>query len=290
MMRFIGLILALFVVLSGFSQTTEKSLAWKISGNGLKQTSYLYGTMHTQDQRVFDFKPGVIDALNASDVYVMEVNMDIVDQFSIFTLMMMEGDTTLEELLTKKQYDSVATYFSDSLGQSLQLFGTMMPLMTAQVLQLKDLNSDQDLPLDLYFADLAKKDEKEVLGLETVEEQIKALKSVSNKDQAIYLYQMVKEKYEGNESASMKELVELYVKGDLEGMLELTTQESMTSEKADADFENNLIVKRNRIMTKRLTKIIKYRSAFIAVGAAHLGGKDGIITLLRELGYTVEPL
>ncbi|MCB9195438.1 MAG: TraB/GumN family protein [Flavobacteriales bacterium] len=290
MTRIVYLLLIVFFGVTSIAQTTQKSLAWQISGNGLKKTSYLYGTMHTQDQRVFEFKKGVLEALEASDVYVMEVNMDLMDQFSIMSMMVMDGDTTLDNLLSKTQYDSVSAYFSDSLGQSLKLFGSMMPILTAQTIELKDLGSDQELPLDLYFADLAKKNKKEVLGLETAEEQIKALKSVTYKDQAEYLYELVKGRYEGKEDGSIKELVELYIKGDLEGMLKLSSDDSMSSEKASEDFENNLIVKRNRIMTKRLIKIIQSQSAFIAVGAAHLGGKDGIITLLREMGFSVEPL
>lgn len=290
MFRSISYFIGLFAVVSVSAQTTQKSLAWKITGNGLKETSYLYGTMHTQDQRVFNFKDGVLEAHKEAEVYVMEVDMGLMDQFSVMGMMIMEGDTTLKELLTKSQYDSVFNYFNDSLGQPLTLFNTMMPIFTAQIIELQDLGSDQEMALDLYFADLAKDQGKVVIGLETAEEQMNALKAVSNKDQAAFLYELVKSKYEGTEDNTMKDLVELYVQGDLEGMLSITSQESMSSSKAQEDFENNLIVKRNRIMTSRMIKIIHKQSAFAAVGAAHLGGRDGIITLLRDQGYIVEPL
>lgn len=278
------------LMLNAFGQTTEKSLAWKITGNGLETPSYLYGTMHTQDKRAFDFKKGVLEAHEAAEVYVMEVNMDITDQLAIMSMMTMDGDTTLKDLLTPSQYDSVSTYFSDSLGQPLALFSSMMPILTAQTIELKDLSSDQELALDLYFADLAKEQDKQVIGLETAEEQVAALKAVTYKDQALALYEAVKNRYEGKKDNTINDLVELYVQGDLEGMLELTSQESMSSEEAQADFENNLILRRNRVMTQRMTKIIHQKSAFVAVGAAHLGGENGIITMLRILGYTVEPL
>ncbi|CAG5080588.1 TraB/GumN family protein [Parvicella tangerina] len=278
------------LVFSAVGQTTQKSLAWKITGNGLEKPSYLYGTMHTQDQRAFEFKDGVLDAHKSTEVYVMEVNMDLADQFAIMDMMMMKGDTTLEDLLSKSQYDSVALYFNDSLGQPLSMFKSMMPILTAQTIELQNLSAEQDLALDLYFADLAKEQGKEVIGLETAEEQVAALSAVSYKDQALALYEMVKNKYAGKKDNTINDLVDLYVQGDLEGMLALTSEESMTSEKAQTTFEDNLILKRNRVMTQRMTKVIHEKSAFVAVGAAHLGGENGIITMLRILGYTVEPL
>lgn len=286
-------LITLLLFISAFSfvaQTTQKSLAWRISGNGLAKDSYLYGTMHTQDQRAFDFKKGVLKALEDVDVFVMEVNMGLADQFAVMGMMMMDDGITLEDLLSETQYDSVALFFKDSLGQSLVLFNNMMPIITAQVIELGNLGTDQELALDLYFAELAKEQGKEVLGLETAEEQINALKSVTYEDQAESLYQMVKDRYEGKVDNTINEMVDLYVKGDLEGMLKMAAEEPLNSEQAQAEFENNLILKRNRTMTQRLVKIIHDQSAFIAVGAAHLGGKNGIITMLRIMGYTVEPL
>lgn len=290
MMRRLVAYLLSIVSLTSIAQTTQKSLAWKISGNGLEKESYLYGTMHTQDKRVFEFKTGVLEAHKKADVYVMEVNMGIADQFAIMGMMVMDGDTTLEDLLSKSQYDSISKFFKDSVGQSLSLFNSMMPILTAQTIDLKDLGSDEELALDLYFAELAKDQGKEVIGLETAEEQIKALKAVSYKDQAESLYESVKNKYEGKVDNTIDDMVDLYVNGDLEGMLAMTHEDGLSTEKAQADFENSLILKRNRVMTQRLVKVIKEQSAFIAVGAAHLGGKNGIITMLRIMGYTVEPL
>lgn len=286
----ISLFVGLLASIATIGQTTQKSLAWKIFGNGLTQPSYLYGTMHTQDKRAFSFQEGVMEAFEKSDVYVMEVNMGIADQFALMGMMMMDGDTSLSDLLTKNQYDTVALYFKDSLGQSLSLFNGMLPILTAQTIELKDLGQEQELPLDMYFAELAKDKGKDVKGLETAEEQIKALNSISYEDQATALYESVIKRYKGEKDNVMEKLVSLYVQGDLEGMLSLATEESMGSEKGQKDFENNLLLKRNRVMTQRMLKIINKESAFVAVGAAHLGGEEGIISMLRILGYTVEPL
>ena len=70
----------LFSCLNVFSQGEYQSLFWEISGNGLKDTSYLYGTMHSQDSRIFQFKDGVEAAFNNSDIYAMELNIDSIDE------------------------------------------------------------------------------------------------------------------------------------------------------------------------------------------------------------------
>ena len=99
------LICILFLIPLLFSaQTKEKSLFWEISGNELNHSSFLYGTMHVQDERVFDFKEGVLEALGSSSVYAMELNMDSVNQMSVMNLMWMQDDISIKDLLSKKQY------------------------------------------------------------------------------------------------------------------------------------------------------------------------------------------
>lgn len=288
MLKHLTYITLLWCTLTGNSQ--EKSLAWKITGNGLEKPSYLYGTMHTQDKRVFKFKQSVMDAFKSTEVYVMEINADLSDQFALMGLMMMEGDTSLNDLLTKNQYDSVARYFKDSLGQPITMFNNMLPMLTAQMIEMKDLGTEEEMALDLYFSKLAKEQGKKVKGLETAEEQIKALNAMSYREQAEALYESVKGKYEGKTDATMDQLLELYLLGDLEGMLSLVKDDSLGDEELQKTFEEHLLLKRNRVMTGRMLPIIKEQSAFIAVGAAHLGGDFGIISMLRQLGFTVEPL
>lgn len=285
-----GSVLGGLLLLSVTILGQEKSLSWKISGNGLMEPSYLYGTMHTQDKRVFEFKEGVMQAFKTVDVYVMEVVVDLADQFKLMGLMMMKGDTTLKDLLTKGQYDSVSNYFKDSLGQSLVMMQGMLPMLTAQLIELKDLGSEQELALDLYFSKLAEEQGKEVKGLETAEEQIKALNALSYEDQANALYEAVRGKYEGEVDHTLDQLLAAYLQGDLEKMLDLMKEDPLGDEEAQAIFEEHLLLKRNRVMVGRLIPMITDQSAFIAVGAAHLGGKQGIIAMLRQLGYTVEVL
>ena len=102
----------LLYCLNVFSQGEYQSIFWEISGNGLKETSYLYGTMHSQDSRIFQFKDGVEAAFNNSDIYAMELNIDSIDKSKIISELVMKNDGSLDKLLSKKEYLIVGRAFS----------------------------------------------------------------------------------------------------------------------------------------------------------------------------------
>lgn len=268
------------------AQTKEKSLFWEISGNGLSATSYLYGTMHVQDERVFDFKDGVLEALENSDTYAMELNMDSINQMTIMNLMWMNDDTSIKDLLSKKQYAFLESYFMDSLGQPIFLFNRMLPLLTSQMVFAGDIGTEKEDALDLYFAKLAKAQQKTVIGLEKMDEQIAALNGIPYKYQADMLYESVLDKSKGIKDSTIDDLFEAYVAGDLELMLELTNEEN-DDKKIQVLFEELMLTNRNKTMVERALPLIKSDKTFIAIGAAHLGGENGVIQLLRNQGYTV---
>ena len=106
-MRTLFIIIFLFFSsVSSFSQNKYNSLCWMIYDNGLSDTSYLYGTMHIQDARVFQFKNGVKEAFDQSDIFAMELNMDSVNTLQLMDKLIMEPPYRLDSLLTKKEYEN----------------------------------------------------------------------------------------------------------------------------------------------------------------------------------------
>ncbi len=280
-------ILLIGIPFLSFAQTKEKSLFWEISGNGLDKSSYLYGTMHVQDQRVFNFKQGVLEAFDSSKIYAMEINPDSMNNIEVMNKMLMKNETSLEDLLKKKSYKKIDQYFKDSLGQSLFLYNKMLPIFTSQLIATREMSLDQEEALDLYFAKKAKNQNKKVVGLEKIEEQLDAMDAIPYKYQAEMLLKSVEDAYANIEDETMQELFDYYVAGDLENLLKLSNQNT-EDEEMEALFEKLLITNRNKVMVDRLIPYIQEEKTFIAVGAAHLGGKHGVIQLLRNLGYTVE--
>ena len=267
--------------LNVFSQGEYQSLFWEISGNGLKDTSYLYGTMHSQDSRIFQFKDGVEAAFNNSDIYAMELNIDSIDQSKIISALIMKNDVSLDKLLSKKEYSIVEKFYSDSLSMQLFLFNKMQPLYTAQLLTLKQMGNQEQDALDIYFFSLAKQQNKIALGLETMEEQLSAFSSIPYKLQAKELLNAV-ENYSNNDFSN---LMDLYLEENLDEIL--TLQKGEANDKLNKIIIKELLNKRNINLANRSIPLIEKASTFIAIGAAHLPGEDGVIEILRKKGYTV---
>ena len=277
----------LFSSLLSFSQSKYNSLCWKIYDNGLTDTSYLYGTMHVQDSRVFQFKNGVQEAFNRCEIFALELNMDSVNTFQLMDELIMEPPNRLDSLLTNKEYEMVSQYFKDTLGVGLMIFNKMQPIYTSQLISFEKLKKDQDVALDIYFFNEAKKQNKTTVGLESMEEQLNAFKSIPYDVQAKELFKAVENAYKG-EGQEIDELIEYYLNEDLDKLLELTLNSQFMDEEINIIFKQVFLIDRNHKMAERSIKYMESGPTFIAVGAAHLPGNEGVIENLRKKGYTVE--
>ncbi|MCT4581100.1 MAG: TraB/GumN family protein [Flavobacteriales bacterium] len=281
------LISSLFIAIN--AQDKYRSLCWKITGDKLAETSYLYGTFHSQDNRVFQFKEGVEEAFQQADIYAMELNMDSINRSEMLDAMLMDSGQTLKTLLSPKEYDLVNQFFIDSVGMSLFLFNKMQPIVTTQIVVTKDLNQEQQNALDMHWFKKAKKEGKLLVGLETMDEQVNAFKSIPVKTQAEELVKAVKD-YGKKDKMSMDDMLAIYVSGDLDSLMTVMDQDSENSSISMEDFNEQFLYRRNTNMANRVEAYLLKGSVFMAVGAAHLPGEKGVIELLRAKGYRVEPL
>jgi uncharacterized protein YbaP (TraB family) len=286
MSRFFYFLLTSLLLSQAFvalGQKEYQGLCWEISGNGLRKTSYLYGTMHTGDERAFRFQDGVMRAFKKSKIYAMELNMGDVNYFSLLTSMLMDS-TTIKDLLSEEDYSLVSSYFVDTLGMgTFVLFEKVQPFFLTMMVPQKVLKQDREKALDLYFKDVAIAQKKTIIGLETFDEQMAAFGSISYQTQAESLVDAIKNRHEPD--TSMAYLMSTYAAGDLDALLEVTKE----GEGMGEDFYKVFIVDRNVKMADRCEEHIRNKRTFIAVGAAHLPGEDGVIDLLRKKGYTVQP-
>ncbi len=269
-----------FVILPQVVAQQYPSVFWEVSGNGLEKPSYLYGTIHTADNRAFQFKDGVLDAFQHADTYAMELNPDSVMNMDMLKLFIMEDNYTIKGLLGEEDYATASAFFKDSLGQSLFLYNKMQPMFVAAMIPQRVLKAEQEQPLDLYFNALAKEHHLKVVGLEKMEEQAAAFKAIPYKKQAQNLMESITAS--GTVDSIMYYMIEHYAQGNLDGLLALVEADPISD-----NFNDVFVVQRNHRMVQRLIPHLQAGSTFVAVGAAHLPGKEGIIELLRQQGYTV---
>ena len=263
----------------------DNSLLWEISGNGLQQPSYLFGTFHLMCKSDITFSAQLKTAIQLSDKVYMEMDMD--DPAAIFggiLLMNMKDDKTLQQLYTPAEYKKIETYFKDSLHTPMSFIEKMKPFFLEAMLYPKMMPCKSISGVEEELMKLAKLDKKEIKGLETMEFQASVFDSIPYEEQAQELLKSI------DSMASSKKIFDtmlnVYKSQQLNEIENLFNKSEMGLE----EHQDILLDNRNKNWVGQLKDIMKTSSVFVAVGAGHLVSKAGLIALLRKEGYTVKPL
>ena len=269
----------------GISQETTNSLLWEVSGKKVKSPSYIFGTMHLIPNADFLFPETLKKKVKAADVLVMEIG-GLSEQMKAMQLMMLDSGTMFD-YFSKEQLDSIFSYTEENLGfneaQIRMTFGKMKPFILMQLFT-QDAFGENPESYEMTLEKIAKKNEIEVLGLETIEEQMGFIDNLSPSDQVNMIMETLRS--EDNGMKETRELIDVYLSQDIEKIHTFT----VSSDASSPEFEEDFLNKRNVNWIAPIKKIIKKNKAFIAVGAAHLGGPNGVIALLKKEGYTLTPI
>lgn len=269
----------------------ENALLWKISGNGLTVPSYLYGTIHMIDKDQYFLPEGTLGAIDESARMIFEIDMNDMTDFTKLIGMMdklyMKDDLTLEKLLSADDYDMVKRHF-EKMGLPMMFFERMKPMILSVFgsgdMQPGDLQSGNIKSYEMEFNEMAKNTNKPTGGLETIEFQMSIFDAIPYEAQANMLVESIKSGDTGG--SQFKEMVDIYVKQDLNAM-----QAMFASEDGGLDgYDDILISSRNKNWIPLMQDMMVKESVFFAVGAGHLGGKEGVIHLLRQKGFKVQPV
>ncbi len=266
------------------SKPLAKSLLWEISGNGLEKPSYLYGTIHLTCN--YELNDKLKAAFAATDQLVLEVDMDDPQmQMKAMQNMILKDGQTIKSILSEEDYKKLSTFLKDNTGMNLDLFNGMKPFGVLSLILSKSGSCDQPVAYETEFVKIAKEQNEEVLGLETIESQIAIFDSIPYEDQLKDLLRMADEGMEKAKS-DLAALDSLHKNEDVEGMLQMASE----TEGMSADFSELLLDDRNKKWIPEIEKIAKEKPSFFGVGALHLPGENGVIKLLRKAGFTVTPV
>lgn len=277
-------VVLLFVWISSCSFLFSQTLLWKISGKDLISPSYFYGSIHIQDQRVFDFSDDVSNALESCDAFAMEVLLDEVDPVKMQNEIRMPKGKVLSDLMTKEDFRKLDSLCKEKMGVSAIFVNTYKPFFLCSALQQADIPKEKDQALDLFFLKCARKMEKSCYGLEDFMDQINMLNKMTINEQIDMLVELVNETAHENES-QFDALLQAYLSFDFDKMEDLFDDPNLSPKMRTALFD-----KRNVNMVNAFLKIGKKKSVFATIGAGHLIGPKGVLKLLEKKGYTVEPV
>ena len=271
----------LFLSFSIIAQATEKGLFWKMESPAGK-TSYLFGTMHTDDNRVSDITPSMLDALKSVDIFVMENEPN--DDPKVF--LMQKGN--LAEIITDAEFEQVrelADFHVMHLGAAMQ----MKPWLLAVIFDLPKPQTPfaQDNLLMRKSQDL----EKDVVGIETSKEHFGIMDDFSRDEQLVMLRAVLKRTPEEKER-DFERLLAAYLDGDSDKISALDEQITggILPKELWKKMRSKLLDERNVVMTERAVAIANQSSVFVAVGASHLAGETGLIAAFKKAGYKLSPV
>lgn len=285
-----------FFFLACFSLNTNAQLLWKITGKGLKAPSYLMGTHHLAPLSIMDSIKGMQTALNSTTQVIGELNMsDIHKPANIQLLqqkMMIDCDTTLQTLLSPPDYDMVNKFTKEYLNFELSQVPKLKPAFISNnavvIIYVKHVgNFNPQEQLDSYFQKQGTEKGKKIEALETLDFQLNILyNSSSLQRQAQLLVCALNDLPQIIDST--KRLSVAYMAQDLNLMQQIAEERQGNSCDPSAQEMESMITARNQTWAKKLPTLIETAPSFIAVGALHLPGEEGLINLLRAQGYEIE--
>lgn len=263
----------------------DNSLLWQVSGKGLKQNSYLFGTFHLMCKEDIHFSEQLKTAIaNVAAVY-MELDMDDPSMLLGGLMMMkMKDGKKLKDLLSSPQYEKVNAFFKDTLQMPLAFMETIKPYFLIAMMYPEMMPCKTTSGIEEELVKLTKQQNKEIKGLETMAFQAAVFDSIPYETQAKELLKSI------DSFAAYKTyfdtMLAVYKNQQLNQIESLFNDKNFSME----DYQDVLLDNRNKNWATQLKKIMKEKGVFVAVGAGHLPGKNGLIALLRKQGYKVKPL
>ena len=263
--------------------SSGNSLLWQISGDKLKKPSYLYGTIHMLCPQDFRISETLKQVFSASEKIYLELDMDDPSMnMKMLQLSLLKGKK-LSDFFNEKDYARLNDFFRDSIGMPLALFSSLKPFALLSLIYMKSMPCGQQESYELNFANMSKAEHKEMLGLETIEDQIGVFDQMPDSMQAKMIMESINQ-FGQQQNESLK-MVEFYKNQQLDSLYRMIVESPDISGSEDA-----LIFNRNRKWIPVMEDSMNKGSIFFAVGAGHLAGPGGLISLLRQKGYELKPI
>lgn len=277
-----------------------KGILWQITSEGVAP-SYLFGTMHMSDPRVVRLNESAQAAFDASSAIIIETT-DVLDQSKMLAailanpeLTMFTDKTTLSSLVPEEKRASFEAALS-ARGIALASVQKMKPWMLSAMAalpacELARKNSGAPV-LDAQLANDGVAAGKTLGGLETVADQLGAMASLPLE---FHMSGLIETLELGEKIDDVIETMIVLYQEEETGMFWPFFRAALPEKDDDddagfSDFEETMVTARNRTMAERAVPFIDAGGAFIAVGALHLPGAEGLVTLLRQKGYRVEAI
>lgn len=261
-------------------RSKKYSLLWQLDQDTFN-TSYVYGTMHVKDQRAFLYQDLVFDKIRNVDAFAAEFNIDEIRLNANASSLDLPQGQSLYDILPAKKMNRLAKKFESSTGLPMTSFASAQPLMLINILSETVLARDMPFSLDETLWVHATEQGKVTLGIETLDEQIAIFQKIPLKLQLKALMWTVNN-FKKHKKQLLK-MTDLYQAADIYKMKKM-------AKKGAQGMKKILLTDRNIIMADRIDQMAQEQSLMAAIGAGHLAGQKGVLRLLKQKGWTVQPV
>ena len=257
-----------------------QGLLWQVTQQGAA-SSYVFGTIHVAERHVSTQLDKVRDVLAGSEIFVMEAIFDPDGIEALRRMMFFTDGTGLQDVISTGLYAETLAILNAYHVTGMDL-AAMKPWAAYLTMSYP---ADMGIILDQRLLHLALEAGLDTMGLESVVEQGGLFNSFSLDDQVRLLTDAVchRELLE----ADFAKMISLYTEEDLAGLSSYGQRYSFRDNSLYETLTERLLTRRNRLMVERMQEALEAGSAFIAVGALHLPGEEGILALLERRGFEI---
>ena len=297
--KWTGAVMVLVIILTvvgcseiGETEENARGIFYEVSGG--ENTVYMLGSIHVGEEELYPLHSSVEEAFEVSDVLVMEIDLDNLNEMAVAQEMMeyaMYNDgTTMRDEISEEIFQELLSY-AEPLGigaEILDLFKPWYGTMLLTEIAVEESGLSQEYGVEQYFLD--RKGEREVIGLESVSNQLLPFTLLSQESQQLYLEETLGEME--SVEAQLREMLENWMEGDLD-YFETLRRESIEEVKTESfqRFQIAMLDDRDQNMAEKIQELLENdeeQTYFIVVGSLHLVGENSIPYNLEALGYQLE--
>ena len=283
--RLLALLLLFGLYYQAAWATDERGILWRIEGAAV-QPSYLLGTIHSDDARITALPAAIAQIFQQTDSFSGEIAMDLPNLMQASQASLLTEGENLEQLISPGLYQQTVQLLA-TYGVPETVVQRMKPWAAAATLSLP--RPQTGLFLDMLLYTQAAAQGKQVYGLETVSEQVGAMEAMPQDLQIAMLRDAVAQHDQMEQI--IEQLITAYLQRDLRTLQAISDTAMQQGDARVAKlFNSEVVINRNRRMLERMQPRLQEGNAFIAVGALHLPGEEGLLKQLRHKGYRVSPV
>ena len=262
---------------------------WQI--NGASNRIYLLGSVHVLRQQDYPIPTAIEKAYQDAEILIMEIDVDDLDPIEMAGMVnelgVIKDGSTLQEIMGPSLYEEAADYASQLDIPFLMLAQTepWLAAITIEQMMLLRIGFNPEYGIEFHLSAKASEDSKEILGLESVREQLEFLDKLSLSAQRSLLIQTLRE------SLNIEENLDLLIDAWRHGDIDFLEENLLAEMQRYPELYRTLVVDRNEAWVEKIRNLIGEQDDYlIVVGTLHLVGDDGLPALLSEIGITTDQL